>query len=312
MMRNFPRTMTIAMATAVAMTVASAGHAATFDGGLVQDAANWTGGLPDSAGNVGIIGPGDVGEVGNTSADAGQVSVDGLFIQQTGGSITSTSFQGSQFVNTQWTVDGGTLGTTQNQTWTSGSLLTLNAGGTIDVNSGRDMIINNSTFIMNGGTANVGDGFSVVNNATFTMNGGMFNVGGGFATGFAPSGTLNLNAGTITAGGDLGGKLGNLTVNFGALGAGSLSVTGVAADVNSIVYDWAAGSLMALTIAGADQTFYENLFTAGDLLFEGSNAGAFSDNFVVSGETLSLVPEPASVTTGLMGLVFLIGRRHRP
>jgi len=303
--------LTAAVAIGLAMSLASAGHAATFDGaGLVQDAANWTGGLPDSAGNVGIIGAGDVGEVGNTSADAGQVSVDGLFIQQTGGNITSTSFQGSQFINTQWTVDGGTLGTTQNQTWTSGSLLTLNAGGAIDVNSGRDMIIDNSTFIVNGGTANVGDGFTV-KNATFTMNGGTFNVGGGFATGFAPSGTLNLNAGTITAGGDLGGRLGNLTVNFGALGAGSLAVGGVAADVSSLVYDWAAGSLMSLTIAGADQTFYENLFTAGELLFEGSNAGSFSDNFVVSGETLSLVPEPASITTGLVGMLVLIGRRRR-
>jgi len=289
--------------------------AATFNGsGLVQDAGNWTGGLPTTAGNVGIIGAGDSGEVGNTTALATEVSVNGLFIDQQGGNIFSTSFRGSEFVSTVWTISGGTMNTL-GQSWTSGSSLTLNGGGAINVDSGRDFLLSNgSTFTMDGGTMSVGDQFSSASTGgTFNLNAGTLTVGN-FGTGFNSSGTYNFNGSSLTAGSyGSSQKVSARTINFGAA-AGTVEITGNFDALNTTI-DWTAGSNYTLTIGSlldtGVATTYETLYTEGQILFEGANTDPFASVFSVSGNTLSLIPEPASLALMGLGGLLMLGRGRR-
>jgi len=290
--------------------------AATFNGsGLVQDAGNWTGGLPTTAGNVGIIGAGDSGEVGNTTALATEVSVNGLFIDQQGGNIFSTSFRGSEFVSTVWTISGGAMNTL-GQNWKSGSSLTLNGGGAINVDSGRDFFLSNgSAFTMDGGTMSVGDQFSSAGTGgTFNLNAGTLTVGN-FGTGFNSSGTYNFNGSSLTAG-SYGSfqKVSARTINFGTA-AGAVEITGNFDAFNTTI-DWTAGSSYTLTISGSlldtgVATTYETLYTEGQILFEGANTDPFASVFSVSGNTLSLIPEPASLALMGLGGLLMLGRGRR-
>jgi len=57
-------------------------------------------------------------------------------------------------------------------------------------------------------------------------------------------------------------------------------------------------------------TDYEAFYTDGDLTIGGDNSAAFADVFQVSGNTLSLVPEPSSTALlGLGGLALILRRR---
>jgi hypothetical protein len=70
---------------------------------------------------------------------------------------------------------------------------------------------------------------------------------------------------------------------------------------------------MELTITGSNFAFYENLWNTSDLFLDGSNVGTFADSgFKVSGETLSLVPEPSAygLLAGILALGWVMVRRR--
>jgi hypothetical protein len=73
---------------------------------------------------------------------------------------------------------------------------------------------------------------------------------------------------------------------------------------------------MALTITGADSTYYEGLWDAGDLLIDGadkiaSGGTAFAaTDFTVTGATLA-IPEPATLSMiASAGALMLLLRRR--
>lgn len=263
---------TTAMLAALGMPVSAATN---FTGGLVGDAANWDNGAPTTAGNTGIITIN--GEVGNTTALAAQTSVVGYFIDHQGGTVSATSFQGSEISNTTWNVNGGTLGT-QGINLVNGSVVSLNTGA-INTASGRDLLISGgSSLTINGGTATIGDdlatgvgnGTIVVNAGTvtasdiqvlrdssLTIHGGTVSSSGAFGSSGFQSGTSEMffNAGTIS-GARLVFQSTELTLGGSTAGSATYANWGLGNYTNSddrqrdsqISINFLSGTLMSLTL----------------------------------------------------------------
>lgn len=190
-----------------------AAMAQTFNGGDLDDAANWTGGLPTSGtGTVNVDGSFDT-----TTPVTGRV----WNVNQTGGTITQTdNTTAVDFDGGSWTQSGGNLnlgrvnfsdfdltldsGATFNQQNTNtesffenGSSITVNSGATFNGSgNGNDYIRDNSgtsIFTVNGGTVN---NLSMRGNYTLNLNSGT----AGFQRILGFTGTVNIgSSGTFTS-----------------------------------------------------------------------------------------------------------------
>lgn len=298
-----------AAALLLACCAAPAFSATVFDNSdvtdeLISNASNWDNGLP-------------TGQQGTINIDAeydSNVAHDGYNILHTDGDIS----RGNGFASfnlgegTTWEMNGADAAITQARgiAVKANSSFTLNNGtaNLSDNNKDTQVFGENAEIEINGGTMTIGRDLIVRDGGSLIVNGGtLTGIDQLFTQSFAGAGEgYFFNGGSTTAENfqlDTAG-----TATFGGTTAGDLNLLDGLG--NGVTLNWLAGSLMELTVDGADQTFYEGLFTSGDLLFAGSNAGAFGDNFQVSGQTLSLVPEPSSLALlGLGGLCVLRRRR---
>ncbi|NJO56519.1 MAG: PEP-CTERM sorting domain-containing protein [Rhodospirillales bacterium] len=288
----------------------------TNTGGLVTVAGNWNSGLP-TGGSTGTINI-------NASADSNLSTISGYDVVHTGGVFSHTGLNAVPLTGgTTWLINGASASTNTSFRGfkvEGGSAFTLQSG-TVNTASGRDWPIvgTGASITINGGSANFGRSIVMQGTAgsVFTINAGSANGTGSIGGNNIQDNliTVNFNGGTTTFGNlDLRGD--NTFFVFGGITVGTLSATtinsGGTFGTNSNL-NFLSGTGMSLTVTGADQAFYEGLYTSNRLRFNGSNAAAFSTNFQVSGSTLSLViPEPASLAlAGLGGLLILRrGRRH--
>jgi|GEM_PF-3169704 len=278
--------------------------------GDIGTASNWSGAtLPTNSAS-----PGTIAIDGTVD---GSVTYSGLYIEQSDGDITQNSQGGGgyTFENGSYLMTGGTwatrrglvVGTSQTFTIDGGtfgvavpggggdSLLSINSGGNLNLLSGSVTVSTDNVFNTGGTLTISGGAFTSLGNfgnAGFNGSGGITNFNGG---------SISLN--TVSFAGGTG------ILNFDGTSSGSVSAASLAGNFS---LDWFSGSLMSLTVTGANQAYYEGLYSGGDLNFEGSNANPFATNFSVSGETLSLVPEPSSfaLLSGLLALG-LVARRRR-
>ena len=309
-MRQLPILVSVTMVLAWVPLFGAAGHAATiFDNGdaadsFISNPGNWDNGPPTA-------------QQGTIAIDAqydADVTHSGYDILHTDGDIS----RGNGFVsfalgtNTTWVMDGPTAAITQARgiSLRDGSSFTLLNGNADLSDNNRDTTVwgAGASITVSGGTMTIGRNLIVRDGGVLTVNGGSISgIDKIFTQSFAsPAGGFFFNGGSTAADTFELAKPG--TATFGGTSAGALSLASLG---TGVTLDWLSGSAMTLTIAGADSAYYEGLFAAGGLLFEGANNGAFSDHFQVSGETLSLVPEPASAAAAIVGLVFLTGRRRR-
>jgi hypothetical protein len=277
---------------------------------LIQTAGNWDTGLPTSS-NLGTI-----------NIDARYISgttglMTGYFMTQTGGIMTQIgnatfnltngsyglnggsaefNYAGLGLTSTTFIVDTGTgigrpVATARGTSLTTGSTLTIN-GGSMTFN--REFNVNDtSQLIVNGGSLTIGAGATVAQTGFKADAAGAGNVGFIFNGGTTTAPDFSLAA--------------SRTARFGGSSEGTVSLANLG---TNITLDWLANSLMTLSITGANQTFYEALWTSTTLKYNGGNMGAFSDNFQVSGTTLSLIPEPSAALLSALGVLGLLRRRR--
>ena len=158
---------------------------------------------------------------------------------------------------------------------------------TVDVQAGS-FVSTTQIFLGNGGV--LGTATSGTN--TFTVSGGsasFANLGIGRDEG---TGLLVIAGGTVDVTG---------TLEFDAISGGDGDGT----------IDFTSASTGTLTVAGFDAAAFEALFDSGDITFDGGAAGTFGELFQVSGSTLSVVPEPASLALVGLGALAMAGRRRR-
>jgi hypothetical protein len=287
--------------------------------GTVQTAGNWDNGLP-------------------SSTNPGTISSDALYVTGTAGLMT-----GYHMTLTAGTLKGASAAVFN----LSGGSMTVNGASAEFSYSGMTLTSSSYTVTSGKGTANTGANARATNlggSATATFDGGTSTfereiVLSGFSQFIVNAGTVTVNTNSATAAnsgfrtGTDGGTLrfnGGTTVApylnmahptgvvFGGTAAGSLALTeangnGLALDpanLPNVTLNWLSGSQMSLTVAGRNQAYYETLWGSSRLQFNGGNTGAFGDHFVVSGETLTLIPEPASLSLLGLGGLLMLGRRR--
>ncbi len=188
-----------------------------------------------------------------------------------------------------------------------GQTIHIDRGGTLKILAPQwDTIIQQQ--VEGSSTININSGGTLDGSAT--SNGGVnFFVGNQDA---GAIGILNLNGGVLRGSGFtnfvLGrkGATGHLNIIAGTATLGSLVIgTGTG------VIDFSADSTGALTVTGADQTFYKKLFAAGNLTHAGSGRGTFTDHFQVLGSTITLATEsPSGALLGLGNLTLILRSRR--
>jgi len=297
----------------IVVTVAllqSAVFADVLISGDIGVAGNWSGGvLPTDPSDPGII------DSSNTGASRGTITNStarsGLAIKQTGGELTFTGFGTSNFDDVDYEITGGTFAST----------------------SFGHKILNGSVFDINGGTVNV-VGFGMEGSSTLNMSSGSLNLNGDLTT---KTSVYNFSGGTVSVGGDAlkswnTGTLnfsgsttfdvaGQFGVNFWAssfavnIGAGNGSISNATLEADSMTIDWITGSDYSFTASsilnGGSAATWEDLWTAGQLTRDGTQSATFAEDFNVAGDTLTVVPEPA--TLGLVasaGVLLMVFRRR--
>lgn len=218
----------------------------------LMNAANWDNGLPDGDGTN----PGTVG-LDATWADPA-----------TGGSISLTDFD--------FTITGGA---------------TVSRGASfIDHLLGdTDIVIENGTMDNNAGPGSRALRVRDTSSITVEVDGILIVSGNNLE--FGTTGAVIINGGSVTVGGKLKVAT-SASYAFLTFGAGNGSVTaGQLIDFrgNTQPYvDFLTGSGGTLDLVGADQVYYEDLWTAGQLRVDGANTGVFADHFAVVGSALSM------------------------
>lgn len=227
---------------------------------------------------------------------------------------TSTTFTGStstQIVNAANWDNGAPIASVIGLVNIDGSINDTPTGYSVVqtagvVSYGFNRTWNNVTWYQQGGT--FGSGIANINNDT------------GFDY-FALGGSMSVNVMKLTGGSTLhieNGNVaipGNTQVNDGSiiLGIGSGSFT--TGDLRNLtagssVINFLSGSAASLTAPDID---FSTLWSDGILQFDGANAGTFADHFVVSGDTLTVVPEPSAIAAfiGLAALGLALWQRRR-
>ncbi|MFA5687917.1 MAG: PEP-CTERM sorting domain-containing protein [Kiritimatiellales bacterium] len=287
-----------------------------FDGsGAITTASNWTNDMGETGyfptnGVQGWVTEG-------TGTISGETPFIGWTVTQTGGTVSragAVAFNGGAL----WKIQGGVITSAQHVTVgrTNDAVAKLIVSGDALVTASTNLQIRfNSTLQQTGGK------LAFDRNAEFNY-GGIADISGGTGT---FGGTLNFtyNDAVLKLSGDaawtfdgnlnIGGSVasGHAVVQFDS-GAGSLTVSNITGSGNGYI-NFASGSEGTLTVTSYDASNFETLWNSGKIKIDnGAGTGNFDSLFDVTGNTLTMIPEPATLSLFLIsGLALIVCRRCR-
>ena len=255
--------------------------------GNINTASNWDTGILPGLGETGTV---NIDSTWPNTASAGAVAITGDLVFGGGSTLTAAT---------------DVVGVNPNSVTFND--VTVNVGDDIFTGGGGT-----GNFIFNAGSiTNVDDDFEANGGGTITVNGGTHTIG------IAPTGTANFGAQNNSTLNFLGGTVvgvdlfrntasGGSTINLG--GSATLTADAISlAGIFDIAPDWTG----SLAIDGFSATDWETTLTGGATLGGAEiDATVFADNFLVVGNTVSLVPEPSVTLLGALGLLGLLRRRR--
>ena len=253
--------------------------------GNINTASNWDTGILPGLGETGTV---NIDSTWPNTASAGAVAITGDLVFGGGSTLTAAT---------------DVVGVNPNSVTFND--VTVNVGDDIFTGGGGT-----GNFIFNAGSiTNVDDDFEANGGGTITVNGGTHTIG------IAPTGTANFGAQNNSTLNFLGGTVDtglfrntatNSTINLG----GSATLTADAISLEGI-FDIAPDWTGSLGIDGFSTTDWETTLTDGATLGGAAiDATIFADNFLVDGNTVSLIPEPSVTLLGALGLLGLLRRRR--
>ena len=217
-----------------------------------------------------------------------------VILTNSGGVVTNLGFGDFEGTNGQLrneslqitAANGGGTFTLLNEG--SNNIITQNTTTTIDIEAGS-LIVERNTFLGNDGAGNL----------TFNLSGGVAQFDDNVGIGRDEATTLvTISGGSFNVDGvlsfDVPGGSGGVRPGFGTI-------------------DFTDGSTGSLTVAGLGEADFAAFVASGDITFDGAAVAAadFGTTFSVSGSTLSVVPEPASLALVGLGALAMAGRRRR-
>ena len=245
---------------------------------------NWDNGVPTTA-NPGTIGgdatwwPADTAGDGTGATTAAANNVSGVAITVTGGTLGRVGNFIPEFTDSSITLQGGNMsndGPGSRVFRLSGtSTLTIGSGSTFTTDASRSIELQD-------------DGSGI---PSIVLNGGILNADTG----------ANLGVSTTDS------AYAFLTMG---LNGGTANLTGITFNVSNPFINFLSGSTGVIKVTGADYAYYESLWDSSNLRVAGVNSGTFAGNFTVSGNELSLVPEPSLVLLGCLGILPVMRRRR--
>ncbi len=197
--------------------------------------------------------------------------------------------------------------------WTNG-LPTLANLGTVGINStwGANIDFSAWNVSLTGGTmtvtaTDVADN-EITNGTILTFQGGSFTRQASVQS-ISGASTITFSSGTA----NFTGVSGGLELS----GCSSLEISGGGVSTNTFVANdtsfanFPLSSTGTLTITGAIKSDFETLYSAGAILYAGSNSGDFDTNFIYGESSIAAVPEPATVSLLALGGIAMLKRRKR-
>jgi aspartate 1-decarboxylase len=267
----------IASACLLALMSLGAGAATTFTGAIdtdITNVGNWDNGLPDNAGNDGIIPSGlSTTYTGNTAA---------LNFNGTWNGTATLSGDNSR-------IDNGFLTFNDTSSYVSPNTIAIardGGSGTININGSA---IVRTTGAVAGGDIKIGRAGSAFVNQTGGLLDAFLDIELGVNNG--GTGVYNLSGGTAVGERLLFGALATNVFNFTPGSTGVLTIRNGGADYTTV---------------------FEGYIGAGQITINGAaaNTGDFLINYTGT-ETSIQIPEPGSAVLGLLGAAFLLRRRRR-
>ncbi len=308
------------------------------DNATLQTNANWNpnDSNPTASGNhtyqIGGAGSG----TGNPLWSSGTINANATVNQQ-GLTVKAVNPGGAFAINGIYNLIGGSLIHRENNATFTRRLFVQN-NGTLNVNGGAlgtetgDNLLRgyidaqgaNAKINLISGSILDGSHLRTTNNGTINLQGGNFSITTltlGHETWKADTGYLNVTGGSTSVGTfNLGANRTdhNSKLTFGA-GNGTLSITtfNFGGPANQSKIDFLTGTGGALTINGYTSSSYETWWNDNRLLWNGQSKSALggiafsATDFLVTGSTLTLVPEPSAFVMMLSGVGTLLLLRRR-
>lgn len=263
-----------------------------FEGGNIDQAANWSNSTPN------------ISNLGTVTTDGQLRNVTDFVVTQSSGNILDTFGSARALSRGSWDLLGGSLGANDNgglKTF-EGHILTVN-GGTLQAGSKGGLLIEASTLNMFSGNLSVTNG----GNLQLTDSSSAFVEGGTISV----SGNFNLFSSTLTLGGTAAGTF-TATDYINTLGTINIQ----------------SGTLVELAFTAADD-WAETEWNAGRLVFNGSSSGDLGVtwaeatnstlglgggeffNYDVPSNALVLIPEPSSFALIVFAFLTILALRRR-
>ncbi len=181
----------------------------------------------------------------------------------------------------------------------AGAVITRSENGIYEWQGDTDIIVDGGSidYTASSDSGNSARSLRIKGTSSLELNSGSLTTWSNRNLEMFDNGSVIISGGVLDAGGiSTNSNFGNQALLTFASGGGTVILrSGTLGLTNGAFVNFLSGSNGSLEVAGKDQAYFEGLWTAGTLRYEGANLGNFADYFEVNGSILSRAVLPSPV-----------------